>query len=512
VSTRGLRKKSARGMAWTLAGALGTNVIRVAALAALGRLLAPEDFGVVATAMTVMVLVQSVRDIGVGGAIIQRKDLDRAEVASAFAFSMWLGVGLSIAMLIAAPLVGDAFDMPDAVPLLRVMSAMFVLKGLSTIPYTMCQREFKFRALTIIDLTAFTIGSAASVAFAAMGSGPWALVWGDLIEVALGVAALLYLRPPPWSFRVRWHDLRALLGFGAGYTVAQLANVVALQGDNAVVGRRLGKSALGYYSRAYDLVRFPSMVFTSVVGSVMFPAFAKLQDDPARLGLAFRRTLFATAVVLLPASAGLVVLAPEVIRIVIGPQWTSAVLPFQIMAATMLFRTSYKVGAIVARSAGDVIGTVISQATYAVLVIGGAIIGARWGIHGVATSTAAAVFVNFFMLTTVGKRFTTLRWRDILAAHVEGAVAAALVIATAGPVAWFLREAGAPLAIIVIATVIAGAIGPLAMAWAGVRRAGSDWAWVWETIAAGIARKQAPKKPTGEPPMEAPPTTDGPVV
>src|SRR5262249_53997465 len=124
---RGLRKKTARGMAWTLAGALGTNVVRVAAMAALGRLLAPDDFGVVATALTVMVLVQGVRDIGVGVAIIQRKDLDAAEVDSAFAFSTWLGVALAIGMALAAPLVGDAYDMPEAVPLLRVMALMFAM-------------------------------------------------------------------------------------------------------------------------------------------------------------------------------------------------------------------------------------------------------------------------------------------------------------------------------------------------------------------------------------------------
>jgi PST family polysaccharide transporter len=488
---RGLRKKTARGMAWTLAGAAGTNVVRVASMAALGRLLAPDDFGVVATAMTAMVLVQSVRDVGVGVAIIQRKNLDDAEIDSAFAFSSWLGVVLAIAMVLAAPLVGDAYGMPDAVPLLRVMALMFAMRGVSTVPFTLCQREFRFRALAIVDFTGYTVGSIASIALAAAGAGAWALVWGDVIETALGVALLLALRPPRWTLRVRWPHLRELLGFGVANTVAQIANVAATQGDNAVVGRVLGKSPLGYYARAYDLVRFPSTVFTSVAGAVLYPAFATVQEDRARTALAFRRALFATAVVLLPASAGLVVLAPEVIRIVIGPQWGHAVRPFQIMAITMLFRTSYKLGAIVARAAGDVYGVAVTQIAYAVLVIGGAALGVRWGIAGVATTTACAVGANFVMLTALGLRSTELRWGGVLAAHVEGAVAAALVLATAWPVAWALRGAHASMFVVVPATIAAGVIGPAVLAWRGVRRPGSDWAWLWSTMRDAVARRSS---------------------
>ena len=128
---QGLRKKTTRSIAWSLLGSVGTNVVRIISLAILGRLLAPHDFGIVATAMTVIVLVQSVRDIGVGGALIQRKNLTQPEIDSAFAFSTWLGLALTLVMLLAAPLIGAAFDQPRAVPLLRALSVMFALRGVS---------------------------------------------------------------------------------------------------------------------------------------------------------------------------------------------------------------------------------------------------------------------------------------------------------------------------------------------------------------------------------------------
>src|SRR5262249_28739893 len=159
-----------------------------------------------------------------------------------------------------------------------------------------------------------------------------------------------------------------------GQSAASLANYFANQGDYMVVGRMLDTAELGVYQRAYELMRVPANVFTNVAGSVLFSAFAKVQDDPERAGRAMKRAMFACAAVILPASAGLIVLAPEAIRIVLGPKWGSAVWPFRIMAISMLFRTTYKLGALVGRSSGEVFKIALWQTIYAVCVIGGALI------------------------------------------------------------------------------------------------------------------------------------------
>jgi O-antigen/teichoic acid export membrane protein len=487
-------------MAWTLMGALGTNLIRIGSLAVLSRLLTPEDFGIVAAAMAVMVLVHSVRDLGIGVALIQRRDLEPTHVETAFTFSVLLGLGLAGLMFLLAPLIGWAFGIPRSIPVLRAMSVMFALRGLSTVSFTLSQREFRFRALATIDVVGYAAGTAVAIALAAGGAGPWAIVAGYLVETALGVTLLVSIRPPPWLLRIHRRELRELLGFGAHNTLGRLASIAATQGDNVVVGHALGGPQLGYYSRAYDLMSFPSNVFTTVAGSVLFPTFATIQDDPDALATAYSRALFATAVLLLPASAGLVILAPEAIRLVMGNQWSSAVIPFQIMAASMLFRTSYKVGAIVARAAGDVLGVAITQAIYASLVIGGAIVAARWGIAGVATTTAVAVTLNFVMLTQLGMRRTSLTWAGVARAHAQGLIATGLTVGAAWPVAALLRSAHAPLVVIVTATILAGAAGPAVMAWTGIRRAGTDWAWIWSTLRQGLGGRRAKREPTAAPP------------
>src|SRR5205085_2202322 len=106
--------------------------------------------------------------------------------------------------------------------------------------------------------------------------------------------------------------------------------------------RWLGAGPLGLYSRAYNFLMVPTTLFGTVVDKVLFPAMAHIQGDTKRLTRAFRRSLAIVAMVTLPVSVVLVVLAPELVTLVLGQRWSGMIVPFQVLAGTMLFRTSYK--------------------------------------------------------------------------------------------------------------------------------------------------------------------------
>ncbi|HTJ45670.1 MAG TPA: lipopolysaccharide biosynthesis protein [Kofleriaceae bacterium] len=458
-------KGTRRGIAWNLVGSAITNLVRIAVVAVLGRLLSSGDFGVVAAAMTVMTVLHTIRDIGVGTALVQRKELTPEHESTAFAVAMYVGVAMAIAMALCAPWIGALWEIPESVPILRVLGALFALRGMATVSYMRCQRELNFRAIALIDTTAYTIGSGVSIACAASGMGPWALVAGYLVEATMMAGLYAVLFPARMSMRIHRQSLRDLLGYGLGHTAITISSVLATQGDNFVVGRTLGKVQLGFYTRAYELVRFPSTIFQNVVGSVLFPAFARLQDDRAALAVSLRRTLFANAVLLLPGGAALVVVAPEAIRILMGPHWESAVLPFRIFSLTLLFRTSYKAGAIVARAAGDVYAVAFVTLLYAAAVIGGAAWSVQWGIVGVAVSTSIAIVLAYLMLTYLGMLRSGLPWLAFLHTHDLGLVLAGAVAAACWPLATWMRAANANAPeIAAVLAVVSGAIMVIGLA------------------------------------------------
>jgi O-antigen/teichoic acid export membrane protein len=493
----GLGRKTRAAISWTALGAVASNAMRLVTLAVLGRVLAPADFGVVAAAMTVIMAVKMLRDFGVGLALVQRVELEREHVEVAFTVSVVQGVLLTAAIAVLADPIADFFDMQRSTWVIRALSLQFLFRSFGLVPSFQLQRALKFRELAVIDFAGYLVGSVTAIGLAIAGWGVWSLVVGYSVEAALGTVALCVVEPPPWA--MRWHPrhLRELLGFGIGKTLATFANYFAMQGDYMVIGRMLDKTQLGLYQRAYELVRFPNNVFTSVAGSVLFSAFAKIQHEPERMGRLLRRSMFASAIVLLPASAGLIVLAPEVIRMLMGGQWSGAVWPFRIMALTMLFRTTYKLGGMVGRSTGEVFTIARWQVIYAALVIGGAAISVRWGILGVACTTSLAITVHFLAMTRIGLRMTNLRARDLLLAHVAPVAFTAAVGGAAWAVATGLRAAHVSYVVVAIAATVAGSAVYVALVATALKRATGDWPWLKETLIE-LVRKRRKKRGVGD--------------
>lgn len=477
AETARIGARTRRGISWNLLGAIFTNAMRVVVIAVLGRALDSNDFGIVAAAVSVNAILYAIRDIGVGQALIQRRELTPGHRATGFAVSVYLGLVFSLILLAAAPLIGDLYGISESVDVIRVLGLLFAIRGLSATSRMMCQREMRFRAIAIVDAFAFIVGSLLSIVLAVAGAGPWALVAGYLAEELVLSSLYLYLSPPIVTLRIERARLRELMTFGMGQTVAQIAGILATYGDNFVVGNTLGARALGYYTRAYDLIKFPSTVFASIVGSVLFPAFSRLQDDREQLAIGFRRALFTNALVLLPASALLFVLAPEVIRILMGPGWGEAVLPFQILTVTMLMRTTQKLGGLVASAAGAINGVAIAYLIYMAFVIGGAAISIRWGIPGVAISTGIAITVVSALCSYLTMRVSSLTFRELVVAHVPGLVLAALTAAVAWPLATILRArfgSSGVFGLVTLAAVVACMIATASL----IRAGRGDFGWL----------------------------------
>lgn len=484
--------KLRRGIMWTTVASAAANLIRIVLIAVLGRLLEADDFGLVAAGLAMLAFVTVFRDLGIGAAIVQHRSPGPEHIGTAFVVSTLIATALGIFMYLGAPWLGPLVSRdPEIVPLVRVLAALVFLRGLGGLSQQLCQRAMDFRTLAKVEVTSEAIGAVVSIACALAGFGFWSIVWGYLVESVWSTMLLLH-RYPPGRIRFDREAFGELIGFGGGQTIQIIANIIAVQGDNAVVSRQLGSTALGFYSRAYELVQYPAKLFSSVVGSVLFPAFSRLQDDRPALRDAFVRTLFVNAVVLLPMSALLIVLAPETLHVLLGPGWDGAVLPFQIMLASMLFRTSYKVGGIVSRARGNVYYVAATQVIYAITVVGGALYAVRWGVEGVAITTTISILFQFVLLSGGAAIHVAMPLRDVFTCHLPAVFAMLATVLCAWPIANVLRTAGAPVSLTLICAGLAGAVGFFVVATISVRRRSAHWIWCYEQLATISRRFRAP--------------------
>jgi O-antigen/teichoic acid export membrane protein len=418
MAQSGLTRRTLAGMLWMGYGKAAFAILQLVVLGVLARLVTPAEFGVVSAALVVIGVSAIVSQLGLGPAIVQRPQLESRHLDTAFTASLILGLSLGALIWATAPLAADFLHLDGVTPVLRALAWVFPLNGLGTVSSSLLSRELRFSWLANLDVITYGIGyGVVGIVTALLGWGVWALVAGQVGQSLVRAAILLWKNPPSPRLtidRAAWNDL---VYFGGGFTIAKLANYVALYGDNVVTGRFLGAEALGFYGRAYSLMSAPAYAFGSVLDAVLFPAMARVQDDATRLAAAYRRGVALIAIVVLAPSATIILLAPEVIRVMLGERWTAVIVPFQILGLGMLFRTSYKMSDSIARSTGVVYRRAWRQILYAALVVVAAWIGQRWGVAGVSWGALAALTVNFFLMAELSLDVSAITWQEFWEAH-----------------------------------------------------------------------------------------------
>ncbi len=465
-----LTRRTMNGLLWASSGAGAQALLSLVVLVTLARLLSPADFGVVGAALVVINFSRLFSELGLGPALVQRRDLERQHLETAFTTSVLSGLLCGGTIWLAAPAIAHLIRMERLVPVLRALAWLFPLLGLGLVSESLLNRELQFKWLTKREVITYALSyGGVGIALAFLGAGVWALVAAQLAQSVFNVTFLLIKRPlPP---RLGWdrRAFRELLHFGGGHSLGKLGNFVAQQGDNFVVGRWLGAEALGLYSRSYQLMATSSSLLGGVLDKVLFPVMARVQDDKRLLAGVYTRGLALIALLVLPASALLFVLGPEVIRVMLGPKWSRAVVPFQIFAAGMFLRTTSGLSDSISRATGLIYQRAWRQGCYALLVLLGAWIGQFWGINMVAAGVLVAMAVNFMLMAQLGMKATGTTWRPLSKACAPAGLLAAAVLPIAWAAARAVRGAALAPAAVVGASVGLTGVGVILLLWLAPR-------------------------------------------
>jgi O-antigen/teichoic acid export membrane protein len=490
-SDRELTHRTISGLLWTGCGKVGHAGLTLLTLVVLARLLSPQEFGTVGAALVVVEFSSIFSRLGLGPAVVQRRDLEQRHLQAAFTGSLLLGLLMGAGIWWGAPLAAAFFQNAQVEPVLKALAWTFPLMSLSAVAESLMFRELRFRWIANVDLATYALGYGLVAVFLALaGLGVWALVAAVMVQTTARSTILLYVRRPPLAWWLEWGALKDMLHFGTGFTLAKVANQLALQGDNLVVGHWLGPAALGLYGRAYHLMSVPASVIGKVLDDVLFPTMARVQDEVERLGRAYRRGVAVIALVALPASIVSFVLAPELIQVALGPRWSEAVMPFRVLVIGTLFRTSYKLSDSLARSTGVVYRRARRQIVYAGLVIGGAYVGQHWGITGVSVGVLVALAANFLLMAQLSLEVCRLSWSTFWAAHTPSFLLAGVCGIITWSVAASLREWSVGSLGILLVTCGVAAISGIGLMWRFPGRfLGPDGRWTAEALLAFAPRR-----------------------
>lgn len=415
-SRRGLGGKVLGGIGWNLVSQIVVQATRIVVGVVLARLLTPHDFGLAGMALVFSGLVTIFTDVSLGAALVQRPTITERDCSTVFWTTVAIGLGWTTAGVALSGVVAGFFNQPEVARLFAFLSISFTLSAVSVTQSALLTRQLAYRTLQLREMCAALAGAAAGIALAAAGAGAWAIV---AQSVAAGAASVVLLwRVSSWRPRALYSldSLRDVGGFGIKLFASRVLAYANLNADNMLVGRFLGAGALGVYSLSYNVMFTPMLRIGLPIQQVVFPAYARMQDDPARLRAAWLRSKRLSAALLAPAFLGVAVTAPDLVSVVFGAKWKSAVPVLQLLCCAGVAHSLITLNWSVLQARGKAgtlfgINVMVTSITLAAFALG-----LRWGIVGVAGLFALAKWLLVVPDTWLTCRAVSLRASEALRA------------------------------------------------------------------------------------------------
>ena len=436
-----LRAHAVSGARWVTGSQLALQFTNMVTALVLARLLTPDDFGLMALVGVVSAWID--RTLGqnvTGSAVIQKPVLTPGLASSVFFLNIAVGLMAGIALAASAPAVAWLLGDERTVDLLRVIALVPVIASSSYIHRAILRRSMRFSRFAVVMYSYAVANAVASIAFGLAGFGVWALVFGSLAGTTTSTVAAWVLSGWRPLAHFRLAEIREISRFSSGLSLNNVFNYLSEYGDRYVIGRFIGTTAVGFYNVAYRLLLYPVQITVRAFLHVLFPTFSRMGDDHRAMGRGFVRAVSLVFALTLPAMTGLAILAEPVVGALLGPRWLPAATLVSILSFIAPLSVVTSATSAIYQAKGRTHAMMLMAALDGAILVTAYVIGAQWGLVGVATAYLVAEVLWVYPQLAVPFRWIGLPVRRLVAALRPFALGSAVMAAVVFPLRVLLES------------------------------------------------------------------------
>ena len=439
---------------WRSGSQVLTQIVSWASTLIVIRLLAPQDYGLFAMAQVMLVLLSTMNGWGLASALIREDEVSEERLRQTLGMLMLLNGGLAITQFLAAPLVALWFEQPQVADLLRVQSLLYLAVPFCALPSAILARRMDFRRPAQVRLAAAVIGASTALTGALSGWGVWTLVAAPMVMLLTEAVGMTWAARAPIRPTFRFAGAGHIAGFGGVMTATQLFWFVQSQADVMIAGRVLDPHSLGVYTTGLFLAQLLAAKFVPPINEVAYAAYSRQQAAGPEPVLATIRLVMLVA---LPAYAGMAVVAPVLVPVLLGDKWIEIVPLLPILALAMAMLTLQILFSPATNARGfpgialrvTMLGAVVMPVAF--------MAGSQWGVTGFAWGWVGGMAVLTCATIELSRRVLELPLAGLVRA-VAPPLGAALGMATGVALLLPALPAPVPLVTLTLAVVLGVAL------------------------------------------------------
>lgn len=414
---RSLGSRIAHAAMWTTSSAVVVQAVRFGMFVLIARLVTPAQFGVVALALVLIELLQTLATTGMSDALVQKQDLTEEQADTVFWSTLGFGLVACLGVLLLAGPAAQLFDAPILAPVLQVMSLALLIWPIGAMHSARIARELGFKALAVRNIIAHLAGGGVGVAMALSGWGVWALVARSLVSLSC-VVVFAWLKHP-WrpKFRFSTTEAPGLLRTGSRLMASQVVSQLGGRGVELLAGLLLTPAAVGLLRVGGQCLDMLMQLSVMPFYQLALPSFSRSVQDGKIDPEIFTRLSRFSALLIFPTFFGAMTISHDVLPLLFGDRYATAGL---IMAALCLMAVPLQLNLMLApalTAVGRTDRVLLWSAIGAglTLVFGG-LGAALWGLAGLVLMTVARMYLTAPLGLLWLRRYGGIAIKDVLEA------------------------------------------------------------------------------------------------
>lgn len=328
-----LAERVARSAGWIVGGRFVMGLFGFLNTIIVARILAPDDFGIVAIGLTTMQILTNVSDIGVSQAVIRFRDADRDDLDTLFTLSAIRGALIALALAAAAPLAADFYGEPRVFWVFVGVAFYPFVTGFINPRFYEFERQLDYSKEFFAAVANKVAGVAVSIVVAVMFRSYWAIILGLATNGVVQLVLSYLMRP--YRPRISFAALSRILGFSGWLTGVGMMSALNNKLDPLVLARTLGATGAGHYFLGLQLAELPTREIAFPATRAIYPGLSELQREPERAREAFLKGVEAMSAIAVPAAIGFALVAHDIIPLLLGQKWRDAVPVVEIITPIM---------------------------------------------------------------------------------------------------------------------------------------------------------------------------------
>jgi O-antigen/teichoic acid export membrane protein len=427
MESKYLKKVTLSGLVFRFGERILAQLVSIIVTIILARLLLPEEYGIISLVTIFITLFNVFVSSGLGNALVQKKNSDDYD----FSTILWAGILFSIVLYaiiyFVAPFVAEYYSEPLIISILRIMGLTLPIAAIDTVQHALVSKRFLFKLFFFSVLGGTIVSGLIGITMAYLGFGVWSLVAQYLANRLIGTIVL--------GFSIKWRPrfyfsyvrFSGMFSFAWKKIVSLLINELYEEFRGLIIARKYSVTDLSYYSKGKQ---FPQLIGNNVsatLSNVMFPIFATIQENKAKLSAAVRRSMRTSNYMLFPLMIGFAVLADNFVSVILTDKWLFATPYIRIYCIVYILKPMRNIS----KSAINAIGrsdidmyTNLAEKLIGMVII---LIVMNMGVIYLAWSALITYIIGTLMNAYVNGKFLKYRVKDQLADMMSALILSAIM-------------------------------------------------------------------------------------